>query len=126
MRSSLTITVQAPHWPWSQPFLVPVSFRCSRSMSSSVVRVSSERSCRFPFTSIATAAIGGGLAGLRVCAATGRVTAEVAAVAAPATRTPRLDSSSPLRSVIVFPFGRGRESALTSYDFFDAHDVVPT
>ena len=31
-------TVQAPHWPWSQPFLVPVSPRCSRSASSTVVR----------------------------------------------------------------------------------------
>ena len=27
-------TVQAPHWPWSQPFLPPVSPRCSRNASS--------------------------------------------------------------------------------------------
>ena len=33
-----TRTVQAPHWPWSQPFLVPVRSRCSRSRSSSVVQ----------------------------------------------------------------------------------------
>ena len=32
------MTVQAPHWPWSQPFLVPVSPTSSRSQSSSVVR----------------------------------------------------------------------------------------
>jgi hypothetical protein len=43
MRRPSTITVQAPHWPWSQPFLVPVRCRCSRSASSSVVRVSSVR-----------------------------------------------------------------------------------
>ena len=24
IRRPFTITVQAPHWPWSQPFLVPV------------------------------------------------------------------------------------------------------
>ncbi len=33
-------TVQAPHWPWSQPFLAAVTLKCSRSASSSVVRVS--------------------------------------------------------------------------------------
>ena len=35
-----TMTVQAPHWPWSQPFLVPVRPICSRSASSRVVRAS--------------------------------------------------------------------------------------
>ena len=36
IRRPSTITVHAPHWPWSQPFLVPVRCRCSRSASSSV------------------------------------------------------------------------------------------
>ena len=27
MRRPLTSTVHAPHWPWSQPFLVPVRSR---------------------------------------------------------------------------------------------------
>ena len=36
-------TVQAPHWPWSQPFLLPVRSRCSRRRSSSEVRVSMVR-----------------------------------------------------------------------------------
>ena len=31
-------TVQAPHWPWSQPFFAPVRPTCSRSASSNVVR----------------------------------------------------------------------------------------
>ena len=44
-------TVQAPHWPRSQPFFVPVSFRCSRSASRSVVRGSSAGSeCVSPLT----------------------------------------------------------------------------
>ena len=34
MRRPSTSTVQAPHWPWSQPFLVPVRSRWSRSASS--------------------------------------------------------------------------------------------
>ena len=45
MRRPLTSTVQAPHCPWSQPFLVPVRWRCSRSASSKVVRVSSSAVC---------------------------------------------------------------------------------
>ena len=40
--------VQAPHWPWSQPFFAPVSPRCSRSTSSSVVRVSTVSWCSAP------------------------------------------------------------------------------
>src|SRR5947209_17501314 len=38
MRRPSTSTVQAPHWPWSQPFLVPVSSSRSRNRSSSVVQ----------------------------------------------------------------------------------------
>src|ERR1041385_5385455 len=37
IRRPSTSTVHAPHWPWSQPFLVPVRSRWSRSASSSVV-----------------------------------------------------------------------------------------
>ena len=52
------------HWPWSQPFLVPVSCRCSRSASSSVVRVSTSSGLVLPLTSrntgIITGACGGG------------------------------------------------------------------
>jgi hypothetical protein len=38
MRVPSTSTVQAPHWPWSQPFLVPVNSSRSRSRSSSVTQ----------------------------------------------------------------------------------------
>src|SRR6202142_4150354 len=45
------MTVQAPHWPRSQPFLVPVRSRCSRRRSSRVTRGSSSRIVlRTPFT----------------------------------------------------------------------------
>src|SRR4051794_15318432 len=45
------MTVQAPHCPRSQPFLVPVRCRRSRSRSSSVTRGSSSAIVRFtPFT----------------------------------------------------------------------------
>ena len=50
MRCPLTITVQAPHCPWSQPFFVPVSARCSRSASSNVVRGSRSRAYFRPLT----------------------------------------------------------------------------
>src|SRR5205807_2522996 len=43
-------TVQAPHWPWSQPFLLPVSSKCSRRASRSEVRVSRVRVCGVPLT----------------------------------------------------------------------------
>src|ERR1700730_7046634 len=36
-RRPSTKTVQAPHWPWSQPFFVPVRLRRSRKASSKVV-----------------------------------------------------------------------------------------
>src|SRR5438105_11796950 len=42
--------VQAPHCPWSQPFLEPVSPSRSRSASSRVVRVSTESRWVAPFT----------------------------------------------------------------------------
>src|SRR5262249_52482660 len=38
MRRPFTRTVQAPHWPWSHPFLVPVRPRYSRRASSKVVQ----------------------------------------------------------------------------------------
>src|SRR5436309_5962699 len=45
-----TSTVHAPHAPWSQPFLVPVRSRRSRSASSNVVRLSSRNGCAPPLT----------------------------------------------------------------------------
>src|SRR5207249_3781890 len=50
IRRPLISTVQAPHCPWSQPFLVPVRWRCSRSASSSEVRRSKSRRCTWPLT----------------------------------------------------------------------------
>ena len=50
MRRPFTCTVQAPHWPWSQPFLVPVRWIDSRRQSRSVVRGSSDRSYERPLT----------------------------------------------------------------------------
>src|SRR6267143_3943414 len=41
IRRPSTMTVQAPHWPRSQPFFVPVNSRCSRRRSRSVTRGSS-------------------------------------------------------------------------------------
>ena len=41
-------TVQAPHWPWSQPFLVPVRSSRSRRASSRVVRWSTDSVCFSP------------------------------------------------------------------------------
>ncbi|CAM5459933.1 hypothetical protein SCALM49S_04634 [Streptomyces californicus] len=43
-----TRTVQAPHCPWSQPFLVPVRSRRSRRASSRVVRWWTGRWCFSP------------------------------------------------------------------------------
>ena len=40
--------MQAPHWPWSQPFFVPVSSRVSRTQSRSVVRGSIRRARSLP------------------------------------------------------------------------------
>merc|ERR1711974_312979 len=48
MRRPFTMTVQAPHWPWSQPFLEPVRPRWFRSASRSVVRGSAESSRSSP------------------------------------------------------------------------------
>ncbi len=49
-RRPLTWTVQAPHWPWSQPFFVPVSSALSRRQSNNVVRGSSCKLSTWPFT----------------------------------------------------------------------------
>src|SRR3954454_13042444 len=49
-RRPSTSTVQAPHWPWSQPFFAPVRSRCSRSRSSSEVRLSTVSRRSSPFT----------------------------------------------------------------------------
>ena len=49
-RRPSTCTVQAPHWPWSQPFLAPVRARRSRRRSRSEVRGSMSRTWAPPFT----------------------------------------------------------------------------
>src|SRR5258707_9298968 len=46
MRRPSTMTVHAPHWPRSQPFLVPVKFSRSRRRSRSVTRGSSSAMVR--------------------------------------------------------------------------------
>ena len=47
-RRPLIRTVQAPHWPWSHPFFVPVRPMCSRSASSTAVRASMVRGLSAP------------------------------------------------------------------------------
>src|SRR5689334_5705857 len=54
-----TNTVHAPHWPWSQPFLVPVRSRWSRSASRSVVHGASLSCLATPFTVMATESFSG-------------------------------------------------------------------
>ncbi|MNP44100.1 hypothetical protein D3C76_1379480 [compost metagenome] len=90
MRRPSAITVQAPHWPWSQPFLVPVSCRCSRRASSRVVRVSRSMVCGRPFTSIVTLAwIGRAALAALACAQMKGGSATLAAVTAPTIRKVR-------------------------------------
>ena len=43
-------TVQAPHWPWSHPFFVPVRPSRSRSRSSSDIRLSTVTARGSPLT----------------------------------------------------------------------------
>src|SRR5690349_12600964 len=50
IRRPSTRTVQAPHWPWSQPFFVPVKPRWMRSASSSVVHGASLSLLATPLT----------------------------------------------------------------------------
>src|SRR5215210_5260417 len=50
IRRPASRTVQAPHWPWSQPFLGELIPSRSRSASRSVVRVSTVRRCSVPST----------------------------------------------------------------------------
>ncbi|SPD68097.1 protein of unknown function (plasmid) [Cupriavidus taiwanensis] len=57
MRRPSTSTVQAPHWPRSQPFLAPVRWRISRSASSSVQRGSSCSVQGLPLTWSVTARV---------------------------------------------------------------------
>ena len=49
-RAPSSRTVHAPHSPRLQPFLVPVSPRCSRNRSSRLVRASKSRACPVPLT----------------------------------------------------------------------------
>src|SRR5262249_59034989 len=50
MRTPLARTVQAPHCPWSHPFLVPVRPRYSRRASSRVVHGATSICLAVPFT----------------------------------------------------------------------------
>src|SRR5262245_41759109 len=50
IRRPLTRTVQAPHWPWSHPFFVPVWSRYSRRASSRVVQGATSICFAVPFT----------------------------------------------------------------------------
>ena len=59
IRLPSTRTVQAPHWPWSQPFLVPVRSRCRRSRSSSVVHGATVSLCSTPLTCSVIAILAG-------------------------------------------------------------------
>src|SRR6202040_347917 len=87
MRCPLTITVQAPHCPWSQPFFVPVNPRCSRNASSSVTRGSRSRAWRRPLTVSATVSLCIGAASAAASADAGReAMAKVAAPAVPRKR----------------------------------------
>ena len=94
MRRPSTSTVQAPHWPWSQPFFVPVSFQCSRSASSSVVRVSSATWLVRPFTFSVTGIVGGAGRSSSGTAAASVGMAVAAAPIAPLASTPRRDMDS--------------------------------
>jgi len=51
-------TVQAPHRPEPQPYLVPVSFRCSRTTQSSAVSGSASTLTALPLIVNATAVMG--------------------------------------------------------------------
>src|SRR5437764_5044476 len=56
-------TVQAPHCPWSQPFLLPVRFSCSRRASSRVVQGATSICLTKPLTVNLIRAFGGNGAG---------------------------------------------------------------
>ena len=58
-RRPSTCTVQAPHWPWSHPFLLPVRPAYSRSASSSVTRGSSWSARSRPLTRSVTGTVPG-------------------------------------------------------------------
>ena len=92
IRRPSTSTVQAPHWPWSQPFLVPVRPRVSRRASSKVTRGSRPSSWRLPLTTRTTvtgsangagtgAAVGTGVGVNTGATARGRLAAETVVAA---------------------------------------------
>src|SRR5712672_1335164 len=59
MRRPSTSTVQAPHWPWAQPFLVPVRSRCWRNASSRVVHGATASLRSTLFTNSVTVSLAG-------------------------------------------------------------------
>ena len=93
VRRPSTSTVQAPHWPWSQPFLDPVSPMWSRRASSSVVRTSRPTRYISPlidsFTSTGACGSGDGMVWAAACPAAATPTRGKAAVEAVAPRNRR-------------------------------------
>ncbi len=87
-RSPSTWTVQAPHWPWSQPFLAPVRSMCSRSASSREVRTSITSRCSRPLTVSTVSAGPDGAAG-GIGAGAARATTGIAARPAALRKNPR-------------------------------------
>src|SRR6476469_6403400 len=92
MRRPSTSTVQAPHWPWSQPFLVPVRSRWSRRASSRLVHGATSSFRSTPLTVMLIASLAGGAigSGLR---------ARALGVAMNCLRMPAVISAEPARSL---------------------------
>src|SRR5438445_606813 len=107
-------TVHAPHWPWSQPFLVPVSPMRSRSRSSSVTRVSSGSSYGRPLI----VSVGRGAS--RACPRA----STPAAPAAPAAATP--EATEPMNRRRLMPRPRPGETSLPSMTRADVARTMPT
>ncbi len=106
MRRPPAITVQAPHWPWSQPFLVPVKCRWSRSASSNVVRVSSSSACGLPLISKVTFEMTGAAVPEDSAASALKGSALAAAAAAASCNNSRRFSSSSMSCIWFAPAGR--------------------
>src|SRR5947207_3912325 len=102
-RRPSTSTVQAPHCPWSQPFLVPVRPMCSRSASSTVVRESTFSDLLSPLTrSVTLTGSEGSWLGMVLVtgAAAFATSGETAVPAAPAMNARRLNPDVAAGSVV--------------------------
>src|SRR5215467_9233100 len=71
MRFPSTRTVHAPHWPWSQPFFVPVRLSRSRRTSSKVVQGATFKVASSPLTYRVIELVRGNSAAARVGVAAG-------------------------------------------------------